>query len=96
MQGGFFYEGEGGLVLLSRLGANASHTCKWANKDGKFVYIKYHLLARHGQKQFSHGIYCTSKLISRNNSCISQNRISVREKEPCSDDNHATCPAGLD
>ncbi|KAJ5491027.1 hypothetical protein N7539_002594 [Penicillium diatomitis] len=29
------------------------HTFKWVNKDGKFVYIKYHFLAEHGQKQFT-------------------------------------------
>ncbi|KOS43180.1 hypothetical protein ACN38_g5896 [Penicillium nordicum] len=29
------------------------HTFKWVNKDGKFVYIKYHFLANHGQKQFT-------------------------------------------
>ncbi|KAI4743254.1 heme-dependent catalase [Aureobasidium sp. EXF-12298] len=29
------------------------HTFKWVNKQGKFVYIKYHFLAKHGQKQFT-------------------------------------------
>jgi len=29
------------------------HTFKWVNADGKFVYIKYHFLADHGQKQFT-------------------------------------------
>lgn len=29
------------------------HTFKWVNKDGKFVYIKYHFIAKHGQKQFT-------------------------------------------
>ncbi|KAK2025898.1 catalase [Colletotrichum zoysiae] len=29
------------------------HAFKWVNKDGKFVYIKYHFLAKHGQKQFT-------------------------------------------
>lgn len=29
------------------------HTFKWVNAQGKFVYIKYHLLANHGQKQFT-------------------------------------------
>jgi catalase len=29
------------------------HTFKWVNKDGEFVYIKYHFLAKHGQKQFT-------------------------------------------
>ncbi|KAM3065327.1 hypothetical protein ACMFMG_004289 [Clarireedia jacksonii] len=29
------------------------HTFKWVNKEGKFVYIKYHFLAKHGQKQFT-------------------------------------------
>lgn len=29
------------------------HTFKWVNKNGKFVYIKYHFLANHGQKQFT-------------------------------------------
>ncbi|TID20977.1 hypothetical protein E2P81_ATG05605 [Venturia nashicola] len=29
------------------------HTFKWVNKEGKFVYIKYHFLANHGQKQFT-------------------------------------------
>lgn len=28
-------------------------TCSRVNKDGQFVYIKYHFLADHGQKQFS-------------------------------------------
>ncbi|KAI1187996.1 catalase-like domain-containing protein [Nemania serpens] len=29
------------------------HTFKWVNKEGKFVYIKYHFLARHGQRVFT-------------------------------------------
>ncbi|KAJ5981966.1 hypothetical protein N7451_012066 [Penicillium sp. IBT 35674x] len=30
------------------------HTPKWSiNKDGDSVYIKYHFLANHGQKQFT-------------------------------------------
>ncbi|KAJ9639862.1 hypothetical protein H2201_007360 [Coniosporium apollinis] len=29
------------------------HTFKWVNKQGKFVYIKYHFIAKHGQKQFT-------------------------------------------
>ncbi|KAL3478176.1 catalase-like domain-containing protein [Aspergillus californicus] len=29
------------------------HTFKWVNTDGNFVYIKYHFLADHGQKQFT-------------------------------------------
>jgi catalase len=29
------------------------HTFKWVNKNGKFVYIKYQFLAKHGQKQFT-------------------------------------------
>lgn len=29
------------------------HTFKWVNADGRFVYIKYHFLAKHGQKQFT-------------------------------------------
>ncbi|RHZ53006.1 catalase [Aspergillus thermomutatus] len=29
------------------------HTFKWVNKDGEFVYIKYHFIANHGQKQFT-------------------------------------------
>ncbi|KAH7160391.1 catalase-like domain-containing protein [Dactylonectria estremocensis] len=29
------------------------HAFKWVNKDGKFVYIKYHFIAKHGQKQFT-------------------------------------------
>ncbi|KAJ5982294.1 hypothetical protein N7451_012394 [Penicillium sp. IBT 35674x] len=29
------------------------HTFKWVNKDGDFVYIKYHFLANHRQKQFT-------------------------------------------
>ncbi|KAK4173744.1 CATP2 small subunit catalase encoded by the catP2 protein [Triangularia setosa] len=29
------------------------HTFKWVNKKGKFVYIKYTFLAKHGQKQFT-------------------------------------------
>lgn len=29
------------------------HTFKWVNKEGKFVYIKYHFIANHGQKQFT-------------------------------------------
>lgn len=29
------------------------HTFKWVNKNGKFVYIKYHFIAKHGQKQFT-------------------------------------------
>src|SRR4051812_45512231 len=28
------------------------HTFKWVNAEGKFVYIKYHFIAKHGQKQF--------------------------------------------
>ncbi|KAI7570925.1 heme-dependent catalase [Hortaea werneckii] len=29
------------------------HTFKWVNKEGKFVYIKYHFIAKHGQKQLT-------------------------------------------
>ncbi|EDU41526.1 catalase [Pyrenophora tritici-repentis Pt-1C-BFP] len=29
------------------------HTFKWVNAQGKFVYIKYHFIAKHGQKQFT-------------------------------------------
>ncbi|KAF3297966.1 hypothetical protein TWF132_004110 [Orbilia oligospora] len=29
------------------------HTFKWVNAEGKFVYIKYHFQADHGQKQFT-------------------------------------------
>ncbi|RII19241.1 hypothetical protein CUC08_Gglean001905 [Alternaria sp. MG1] len=29
------------------------HTFKWVNAEGKFVYIKYHFIAKHGQKQFT-------------------------------------------
>ncbi|KAK5056631.1 hypothetical protein LTR84_012163 [Exophiala bonariae] len=29
------------------------HTFKWVNKEGKFVYIKYHFLADKGQKQLT-------------------------------------------
>ncbi|EKG22516.1 Catalase [Macrophomina phaseolina MS6] len=29
------------------------HTFKWVNADGQFVYIKYHFIAKHGQKQFT-------------------------------------------
>ncbi|KAL9103751.1 MAG: hypothetical protein Q9163_001210 [Psora crenata] len=29
------------------------HTFKWVNKEGKFIYIKYHFLAEHGQKQLT-------------------------------------------
>jgi len=29
------------------------HTFKWVNKQGKFVYIKYHFIAKHGQKDFT-------------------------------------------
>ncbi|KAK5121292.1 hypothetical protein LTR85_005458 [Meristemomyces frigidus] len=29
------------------------HTFKWVNKNGEFVYIKYHFLAKHGQKQLT-------------------------------------------
>ncbi|KAI0457079.1 heme-dependent catalase [Xylaria acuta] len=28
------------------------HTFKWINQKGEFVYIKYHFIAKHGQKQF--------------------------------------------
>ena len=29
------------------------HTFKWVNKEGQFVYIKYHFIAKHGQKQLT-------------------------------------------
>ncbi|KAF2221230.1 putative vegetative catalase [Elsinoe ampelina] len=29
------------------------HTFKWINKEGKFVYIKYHFIAKDGQKQLT-------------------------------------------
>ncbi|KAL7952083.1 catalase-like domain-containing protein [Trichoderma barbatum] len=29
------------------------HAFKWVNDDGAFVYIKYHFIAKHGQKQFT-------------------------------------------
>lgn len=28
------------------------HTFKWVNAKGEYVYIKYHFIAKHGQKQF--------------------------------------------
>ncbi|KAM9874799.1 Vegetative catalase [Verticillium dahliae] len=31
------------------------HTFKWVNKNGSFVYVKYHFIATHGQKQFTDG-----------------------------------------
>ncbi|CAJ2507620.1 Uu.00g088060.m01.CDS01 [Anthostomella pinea] len=30
------------------------HTFKWINQNGEFVYIKYHFIAKHGQKQFTY------------------------------------------
>ncbi|GAO52450.1 catalase [Saitoella complicata NRRL Y-17804] len=30
-----------------------AHTFKWVNKDGGAVYVKYHFIAKHGQKQFT-------------------------------------------
>ncbi|KAI2603751.1 heme-dependent catalase [Hypoxylon sp. NC1633] len=30
------------------------HTFKWINQQGQFVYIKYHFIAKHGQKQFTY------------------------------------------
>jgi len=33
--------------------AYGCHAFKWVNKDGNFVYIKYHFIAKHGQKQFT-------------------------------------------
>lgn len=32
---------------------DSCHTFKWVNKNGEFVYIKYHFIADHGQKQFT-------------------------------------------
>ncbi|KAF4493996.1 catalase [Fusarium agapanthi] len=29
------------------------HTFKWVNSNGEFAYIKYHFIAKHGQKQFA-------------------------------------------
>ncbi|KAI9811861.1 MAG: hypothetical protein M1827_005212 [Pycnora praestabilis] len=29
------------------------HTFKWVNAEGKFVYIKYHFIAEHGQRQLT-------------------------------------------
>ncbi|XXH01684.1 hypothetical protein Hte_008045 [Hypoxylon texense] len=29
------------------------HTFKWIDSEGHFVYIKYHFIAKHGQKQFT-------------------------------------------
>lgn len=29
------------------------HTFRWINSEGKFVYIKYHFIAKQGQKQFT-------------------------------------------
>merc|ERR1712224_1067607 len=29
------------------------HTFKWVNAEDRFVYIKYHFIAKHGQKQFT-------------------------------------------
>ncbi|EGY21639.1 catalase [Verticillium dahliae VdLs.17] len=31
------------------------HAFKWVNKEGRFVYVKYHFIAKHGQKQFTDG-----------------------------------------
>lgn len=30
-----------------------AHTFKWVRSDGQFVYIKYHFIAKHGQRQFT-------------------------------------------
>ncbi|KAK7908708.1 hypothetical protein PG985_016011 [Apiospora marii] len=30
------------------------HTFKWINSEGKYVYIKYHFIAKYGQKQFTY------------------------------------------
>ncbi|KAI5799078.1 catalase [Geopyxis carbonaria] len=30
-----------------------AHTFKWVNAEGKFVYVKYHYIADHGQKQMT-------------------------------------------
>ena len=39
--------------MSTRLTEISCHAFKWVNKDGKFVYIKYHFIAEHGQKQFT-------------------------------------------
>lgn len=57
-----FTSNHAGLMFFSDHGAPKGwrnqhgygcHTFKWVNKNGQFVYIKYHFLAKHGQKQFT-------------------------------------------
>ncbi|KAK4956043.1 hypothetical protein LTR10_006983 [Elasticomyces elasticus] len=42
-----------GAVCIALTSSSNSHTFKWVNKKGDFVYIKYHFLAKHGQKQLT-------------------------------------------
>lgn len=51
--GMMFFSDHGTPVAWRHNHGYGCHTFKWVNKEGKFVYIKYHFLAKHGQKQFT-------------------------------------------
>ncbi|KAL1996687.1 hypothetical protein VTN49DRAFT_7552 [Thermomyces lanuginosus] len=51
--GMMFFSDHGTPVGWRYLHGYGCHTFKWVNKEGKFVYIKYHFLADSGQKQFT-------------------------------------------
>ncbi|OKL58326.1 hypothetical protein UA08_06400 [Talaromyces atroroseus] len=51
--GMMFFSDHGTPVGWRNMHGYGCHTFKWVNKDGEFVYIKYHFIAQHGQKQFN-------------------------------------------
>ncbi|PCG88389.1 Catalase, mono-functional, heme-containing [Penicillium occitanis (nom. inval.)] len=48
-----FFSDHGTPVGWKNMHGYGCHTFKWVNKNGEFVYIKYHFIAEHGQKQFT-------------------------------------------
>jgi len=51
--GMMFFSDHGTPVGWKHNNGYGCHTFKWVNKQGKFVYIKYHFLAKHGSKYFT-------------------------------------------
>jgi catalase len=51
--GMMFFSDHGTPAGWQNIHGYGCHTFKWVNAEGKFVYIKYHFLADHGQKQFN-------------------------------------------
>ncbi|KAL4905442.1 hypothetical protein BDW74DRAFT_185008 [Aspergillus multicolor] len=51
--GMMFFSDHGTPAGWQNIHGYGCHTFKWVNTNGEFVYIKYHFIADHGQKQFT-------------------------------------------